>query len=650
LARLRAWLSTEWIQVLLITSMAAAMRVIGLGHLPPGLYHDEAYNGLDALQVLQGWFPLFFEANNGREPLFIYLVAVAVRTLGRTPVAIRSVAALLGILTVPATYAMAREWMGRKVGLLAAFITATTFWHLNLSRIGFRAVGLPLFLGLWLWQCGLGLHRRHRHHWIWAGILLGLGLYTYIAARFVPVALVLWIAYWVWRRQTIPWTGLLYMGVATVLVSSPLLVYAYQHLAIFLSRSAQVSVFAPEINRGDLWGALAHNILGTLGMFNGRGDFIPRHNLPNRPVFDPLMGIAFLLGLWLCLRACRRNQESALLVSVSLTMLLPTVLAEGAPHMLRAVGVLPVLFVFPAVGLNALADRVRSRWSRRWAAVLVASVLCVSLTTTFYDYFVRHVRSQDTYYNFESGVSELATDVNQFLDTDRPSSSSDRKVLLDQRLWHDWTSLRFLVPESSNLVLVDENTTQSDVSVDVVVLVVWPYADFDPYLALLPRDHMISVRNGPMERGDLDKEARRLCLVYETTPAPQVPSTPIASFESGIALWSAEVTRGEGSVKVRLLWRASQPLSADYTVFVHLRAGDQPLAQSDSYPAQAHYRTSLWRPGDIVVDEHMLTGALPDDRPLILDVGLYSLQTMVRLKTLDATGTVTGDQVTIPGP
>jgi hypothetical protein len=293
---------------------------------------------------------------------------------------------------------------------------------------------------------------------------------------------------------------------------------------------------------------------------------------------------------------------------------------------------------------------VGSRWSWRWAGVLVATVLCVSLATTLYDYFFRHVHSQDVYYNFESGAAELATEVNQFLSKGEPSLTSDRKVLLDKRLWRDWTSLRFLVPESSNLILIDDGIPTSNVAADAVRLVVWPYADFDRYLALLPREHLISVHDGPMERGDLDKEARRLCLVYEAAPAPNAPGTPLTSLESGIALWAAEVTKGDGSVQVRLFWRASQSLPTNYSVFVHLRAGDQPLAQSDSYPAQAHYRTSLWRPGDIVVDEHTLTAALPADRPLTLDVGMYSLQTTARLSTLDATGNVTGDHVTIPVP
>jgi len=45
-----------------ILLLAALLRLWHLGRLPPGLYHDEAYNGLDALSLAAGrTFPRFYE-------------------------------------------------------------------------------------------------------------------------------------------------------------------------------------------------------------------------------------------------------------------------------------------------------------------------------------------------------------------------------------------------------------------------------------------------------------------------------------------------------------------------------------------------------------------------------------------------------------
>lgn len=642
--RIRRLIFSQWFWLLAIIGLASVLRLYALDRLPPGLYHDEAYNGLDALNVLQGQHPIFFEANNGREPLFIYLVALSVSLLGRSPLAIRLVAALLGILTVPATYWMVRQLLGRREALLAALVTATTFWHLNLSREGFRAVSLPLFTALWLGFLARALRRRGRYDWALAGIFLGLSFYTYLAARFAPLALLLLVVYWLVRRQSVPWRGLLILGICACLVASPLLVYAARHLDTFLVRSAQVSVLNPDINQGNLASTVLRQVLKTLGMFNWRGDFIPRHNLPDRPVFDLAMGLLFLLGLALCLWRALRQQEYALLVIFLLVMLLPTVLAEGAPHFLRAVGVLPVLFVFPAVGGAAVWHAVSKRSSRWVAAVVLALLVGFSLYSTVNDYFVRHVRSEAVYYNFETGAVELAAEINGFLDTGwRPETglhvspgtpSPQRHLYLDERLWRDWTSLRYLVPDTGGLTLLGSATPPS-ASADEVRVVVWPYVDQQSSLTLLPLNRVISVREGPSERGDLEKDSRLLCLTYEARPAGAVPTNVQEHFEQDIELVGYEWGEAPTGSLLRLFWRAGTDLDKDYSVFVHLRRDNQTVAQSDSYPAAGYYPTHLWRPGDVVADEHLLAATVTPGEGNSLVVGLYFLPTLERLQVLD---------------
>ncbi|MEZ4641263.1 MAG: hypothetical protein R3E31_00725 [Chloroflexota bacterium] len=48
-----------------ILLLAALLRFWRLDTLPPGLYHDEAYNGLDALSLVEGkQFPQFYEGGS----------------------------------------------------------------------------------------------------------------------------------------------------------------------------------------------------------------------------------------------------------------------------------------------------------------------------------------------------------------------------------------------------------------------------------------------------------------------------------------------------------------------------------------------------------------------------------------------------------
>ncbi len=162
----------EWAPVLALMLIAGALRFYELGAWPPGLYHDEAYNGLDALRVLAGDHPLYFAANHGREPFFIYLVSLSVGWLGRSVYAVRFPSAIIGTLLIPAAYFMARELFGRRVGLLTAALTTITLWPIHSSLISFRAGSLPLFIAL---SIGMGVHayRSGRAlHWIIAGVVL----------------------------------------------------------------------------------------------------------------------------------------------------------------------------------------------------------------------------------------------------------------------------------------------------------------------------------------------------------------------------------------------------------------------------------------------------------------------------------------------
>jgi len=652
-------LSSPWLVLLAVTLVAAVLRLYALDRWPPGLYRDEAYNGLDALDVLSGSRPVFFESNNGREPLFIYLASIAVAWAGRSPQALRVVAALLGTLTIPATYLLVRELLGAREALLSAVVTAGTFWHLNLSRVAFRAVSLPLLLALCLWLYGRAVRRKSWLDYLLCGALLGLSLYSYLPARFTPVTLALLTLRELRRGHKVPWNGLGILCLGAILVGLPMVLYGWRNLDTLLARSAQVSILNPTINQGDLAGTLARHVVATLGMFNWHGDFIPRHNLPHRPVFDVLMGLFFLAGLLIAARRSRSHSSYALLLTQLGVMLLPTVLAEDAPHFLRSVGVLPVACVFPAIGLSATLDWLVVRMPRTRATAVLSLVIGLSLFMTIRDYFGVFVHSEDVYYHFETGAAELASSVNAYLGqgwSGRRAETADdraqapaRVVLLDPRLWSDWPSLRFLVPYSPDLALLSEGAAAPR-HVDEMRLIVWPYRDYLQHLSLLPTGRQITVREGPWERGDLEAVARLLAVAFEASDPEPPPIHLGTQFEHGIELLGFSLRSAEESTAVRLYWRANAPLDADYTVFVHWWRGDTRIAQHDSYPALGYYPTHLWRAGDTVVDEHTLEAVWTTEAGDTLSVGLYQLESMERLKVLDASGAAVSDVVSLRLP
>ena len=647
-----------WAVLLLIIAAGGVLRFYQLGTTPPGLYQDEAYDGLDALDILAGSHPIYFSANNGREPFYIYLVAGSVAAFGRTPFAERLPAAVVGTLLIPATYLLGSALYSRRVGLFAAAGVAFTFWPLALSRIGLRAGSEPLFTALslasaaWGWRLPAG--HPHRMGFIaLGGALYGFTSYTYLASRFTPVALIAFLIIWyIAQRPTFPnLRELAAFGLPAILVALPLFVAGIWQPDILLGRTGQVSILNPAINHGDLWGTLLHNGLAALGMFNWRGDHIARHNLPGRPVFDPIVGLAFLAGVWFLARGAARRQLAPILALTWIgVMLLPTVLAEDTPHFLRAAGVLPVIFILPAVALDrawVLANapgggsgsgrQVQGGWRRMRAAVpvLVLAALGASLAWTVLDYFGRYAVSADTAYLFQTAATELAQSSDAYL-----RGGPDRRLYLDQRFWDSFASVRYLLPVQPGLRLFREGETLAPAP-SPLRLIAWPYENLRPALGALPPGALIRPEAGPLYRGDLEPAAYPLYNTYTADPVcPAVvcASPPRAEFEGQFQLLSAATRPIPGGLILELVWRAAKPDGAAHQVFAQAWAGGAIIAQADGPLGTMLFPSEWWRPGETVLEERRLAWTEPvNNANVTIRVGLYDVATGVRFKRTDST-------------
>jgi len=631
--------------VLLITGLGAVLRLAAFGSLPVGLYQDEAFNGLDALRVLAGEHPLYFTANNGREPLFIYLASVSIAGLGRTPAAVRLPAALLGTLTIPATAALGSSLFNRRGGLLASALVAVAFWPLHLSRVAFRAVGLPLFVALALAAGWHGARRGNRGWLLAGGALYGLAFYTYLPIYFtLPVlallALYLWaMGYRSQLRHALPW-----FAFGATLSLAPLAFTALADPSLLFGRTGQVSLLNPTINQGDLWGALLRQTGRGLGMFFWRGDTIPRHNLPGRPVFDPLIAPFFLLGVFWAGWNWRRPAAALMLLWTAL-MLAPTILAEDAPHFLRAVGVLPMACLLPAVGLEQAGRwAAHNRIGRRLATVLTALILAASLGITLQDYFVCYAADPLAEYAFQGAAVDLAEEIN----------NSEGSVWASERFMREWESVLYLTGERGVQWVAEDAVPQ--ITTLPAALFIWPYEPVEPQMAALPSGISIQGWRGPLVKGDLESDAYPLYWAYRLESAPSDRAEPVARFKDGIRLEDIAITppavrHSPPATRITLYWTTEKKLAPEYTIFVHIEDAAGIVAQDDSTPAAGTLPTSWWRPGDWIVDTHLISMPSPynpDQHNIV--VGLYRNDNRERLAVLDPAGRIVGDAVTLsPG-
>jgi 4-amino-4-deoxy-L-arabinose transferase-like glycosyltransferase len=627
-----------WAFLLVALGVAAILRLWQLGDWPPGFYRDEAWNGLDALGVLDGQHALFFPANNGREPAYIYLTAAAVALFGRSVVAVRLAAALAGTVTTLLTYLLARSWFGWRTGLFAAWLWAVTLWPVHLSRLGLRPVLLVPALALAFWLGTLAYRRNRPHLWLLAGVAYGTSFYTYLAARFTLVPVLLLLSYLFLnrpqqRRRLL--AGVLWGGAPTLLTVLPFALLAWQQPDLILGRSDQVSLFNEAINQGDFWGTLWRHTWRTLGLFLWQGDTIGRHNPPGRPLFDLFLALPFLGGLLWSLRNWRRPAAAALLFWVSL-MLGPTLFAEDAPHFLRATGILPAALFLPALGLSKLWD-----WPKLADALrhgLVLFLAAGTLIVTVVDYRA-YVRAPDTAYLFEDGARQLAEEVNR---TARPVGAH---VYLDQRFWQSWPSLRFLVDESQIWPFTPETGLPQPLPLQAAIFA-WPYEplDFVPETVAASEVGLVFGRRGALVRGDLEPEAYPLYYTYLLVEEqPELPE--LVRFGDDVMLRDATVSRLDpGLLQVDLLWQGNPPPDVPLVVFVHVLDGGALLGQDDGPPLQGVWSPSWWQPDLVLHDRHLvaLDADFNSEQHEVI-IGLYDGRTVTRLPVYDAAGKPAGD-------
>ena len=98
-----------------------------------------------------------------------------------------------------------------------------------------------------------------------------------------------------------------------------------------------------------------------------------------------------------------------------------------------------------------------------------------------------------------------------------------------------------------------------------------------------------------------------------------------------------------------LYWQATQPVTEDLSIFVHLLSPDGQLIWQDDGAANHNNRpTWTWEPGETIIDPH--TVRLPSDLPkgeYVLTAGLYDWRTGERLRVVDPRGNERIDRIKI---
>ena len=247
---------------------------------------------------------------------------------------------------------------------------------------------------------------------------------------------------------------------AFIIVFYPIGKYFYQHPGSFVGRAGQVSVFNPSlytVNGEQLTGKpplsavlpVIVEVFKTqmLGFFT-QGDLNWRSNISGQPflsqLYSPFFGIGLIIVsfymLWYFIAPAKRNYywKYFVLGSWFWLMLAPVVTtAEGIPHGLRSIGVIPPVFIISAWALYEFCLLVYKLHKKIWEKVcfhykdpqwikdnhftpprmrlvnlglkLIVVVFVVGLTfQAYFLYFVYAANSPENFYYFRSDLTPVS--------------------------------------------------------------------------------------------------------------------------------------------------------------------------------------------------------------------------------------------------
>ena len=387
--------------LVVLLAIAPFFRLLFFDDYPRGLFADEASKGPFALDILfRNARPIFNESQSGREALLIYLEAISIALFGSSATALRIPAVIAGTLTVLGLYLLVSETMNvappgqaRRTAFASALLLAVLYSHVSFSRSAFRGVLVPLFVVFFLYWLNRAWRTNRRASFVWAGICLGGSLYTYTAARFLPVLLLVFLLHqgvcaraFLQRRLS----GLFTLAIAAALVAGPLALYFIQNPFAFGIRAVETSIATLAPDMGGIGPALVHNILATVLMFGHQGDYNWHYNLPGLPILDPWFYPAFILGLVICGWRWKSWAYAAGPITVAV-MALPSILSNEAPHALRSIGTLPAVALITGLGLSAAWGAGLGAMRGRRAAIVpigVSLLFAATAISTSYHYYV----------------------------------------------------------------------------------------------------------------------------------------------------------------------------------------------------------------------------------------------------------------------
>jgi 4-amino-4-deoxy-L-arabinose transferase-like glycosyltransferase len=374
----------KWL--LLISLVALLLRLVALDQIPGGLHVDEG--GLADFTVRhvftgeQTTLNPFRTGHSSQPALYHYLIRTMLAIFGYSIFGLRISSALIGTLSVSATYAAVYLFQDRRTALFSAVIMATYHYHIHWSRLALNNIWDTLWVPLILAFFALGW----RHQWsggaVLAGLALGLSQYFYSGSK-IAFFLLLFVVVMLYRGEPDRRRLFIHGGklvITFVTVAAPITIFAFLEPDVYFQRAREVygwqeSAIIAAVGENDLWRYLGFQVWRNIGAFTTFPDITGFYDSKIPFVIGlaaPLFLIGFFWSIW--------QRQFLPVLWILLTVFFGGIMLNGSPSSSHYVVAIPAICWLTAVPLAWLWQQGRWRLSLLLLAALVATDLLFYFT------------------------------------------------------------------------------------------------------------------------------------------------------------------------------------------------------------------------------------------------------------------------------
>lgn len=374
-----------------IVIAASVLRLWQLGKVPVSPDWDEVALGYNAYLIMQtgkdeygGFLPIVLRSFDDYKPaLYAYFSMPAISLFGLNVFSVRLPSAVFGILTVLATFFLAKELFKRDgIALLTSLLLAISPWHIHFSRVAFEAnVGVALnVFGI------LFFLKSFNKQWFLflSAVMFGLNLHVYQSEKvFIPLLLIILIV--IFRKQffLIKKKYMLISSLILIIISIPLIYVSLANKDV-LARARDVSIFsntsiiemnakrvARDKENNDLLGLVFDNrrvefVKNTAKGYLSHFDFnwlfitgdIARHRAPGMGLLY-LVELPFLLiGIYSLTFGKFDKKIKVFTFLWFLVAPIPASVTNDVPNAVRTLNFLPTFQIFTAIGIISAMQKI----------------------------------------------------------------------------------------------------------------------------------------------------------------------------------------------------------------------------------------------------------------------------------------------------